>query len=260
MPKYLGRPGWDEPMPSLGGSGSSRGGITVTAHLTPAGRARLKNVVKQVQINMNTELRKAMQRLKQEAASLAPGPNEEALILSKGVAADGVRAGQEVGVPTGGRFFRDGSMIPLREAILRSPITERTVKGMVVLDGVSAAWINARTGFSWHTKRRGLQGPTLPFNRAYVQTLENGGAVWTVTPRERDYDSANLAAIFGSGGAGKRSFTTVKKGLNPEPGNYTSEMIKTLEPRGMFRQARAFGLPVVDKSLRTACRQAGRAR
>jgi len=229
--------------------------ITVTAHLTPAGQARLQKIVKRMTGDISTELKKAVVKVKNEVAALAPSPEEEAVMLSVGVAADGTAAGQETGVPSGGRFFRDGKMIPIREAILRAPVTERIEGGVILLSSASAAWINARTGFSWHTKRRGLQGPTLPFNRAYVQTLENGGAVWVVIPRERDYDSANLAAIFGSGGAGKRSFTTVKKGLNPAPGVYTSEMVKTLQPRGMFRQARGAGRLIVEKSLRAACRR-----
>ena len=63
------------------------------------------------------------------------------------------------------------------------------------------------------TKSRGLVGPTLPFNKNLIGALENGG-LWVVEPR-------------------------TDKLLNPQPGLYTERMVKTLQPIGMFRQAKA---------------------
>jgi hypothetical protein len=149
------------------------------------------------------------------AAKNAPAPEVEGRLLSRGVAEGGRLSGATIGTPEGGRFLRE-SFVSVQEAIATDPvITERTAgpATLVVARTGNPAIINAKTGFFWRTRKRGIQGPTYPFNRAYVQALENGGAVWVVVPRQGT------------------------RGLEPEPGVLAKRMVKTLPPYQMYGRA-----------------------
>ena len=141
-------------------------------------------------------------------------------MLSRGVVEGGVKgrslAGLQfrqgfIGTPEGERFIRQGEQVSLREAIVTDPL--RTTRRLdLMLAGIGdTKRINRLTGFFWNTRKRGIQGPTLPFNEAYVQAMEDGGLIWTVVPRPGT------------------------KGLEPEPGIVAQRMRKTVGPYRMFR-------------------------
>ncbi len=151
---------------------------------------------------------------------MAPAPAVEAQLLSEGFVTAGPAgnrgAGSVVGTPDDGRFIRQGDQVSLQEAIQTEPIIQTNqLETRIFVGTCSASRINARTGFYWNTRRRGIQGPTQPFNRAYVQAVESGGVVWTVIPRPG----------------------TVA--LEPEPGVIATAMAKTMRPYRMFAAARA---------------------
>lgn len=183
----------------------------------------------------------AAEVINRAAAAIAPSPEEEAELLSAGEITGGKTSqgpgGGRRGIPGFGRFLRMAGMVPLKEAIL-----EETPR--VKLDGETAVasigfaeQLNRKTGFFWNTKRRGIQGPTFPFNFAYVQALEYGGAIWVVTPRP----GGHL--------------------LEPEPGLATPLMTKTLPPRRMYGTAADSARPAARAAalnrIRAAFRQAG---
>ena len=182
-----------------------------TLTLTAQGRAKLARFLVAVRQEASAAVGYAAVELKSAVADAAPSPEEEGRLLSEGV---GVSGGglAAFGTPEGGRFLRQGTMVSLREAIQSDPLESKAVTPDRFVAGFgSPTRINAKTGFSWQTRRRGIQGPTLPFNQAYVQALENGGVIWKVVPRP-----------------GTRI-------LEPEPGRFAREMYKTLAPRRMFR-------------------------
>jgi hypothetical protein len=183
--------------------------------LTATGRAKIDRFLTAIRQAASTAVLEAATALKPAVVAVTPSPEDEARMLSRGFGGSGIRGVQQsvgfFGTPDGGRFIREGSMVSLRAAIEREPV-EAVLKGDVVTAGFgSPARINPITGFSWGTRRRGVQGPTLPFNGAYVQAMENGGLVWTVVPR-----------------AGT-------KALEPEPGRIAFRMLKTVGPQRMFR-------------------------
>lgn len=153
-----------------------------------------------------------------EVRTLKSGPNKGA----------NRRTSRVVGVPTGGRFFRDGGDLSFREAIQASPIRLRQrSRHEVVASTITYAGLNAVTGFSYDTENRGEQH-TLPFNKKLAQAYENGG-VWTVRRR-----TTNM--------------------LHPEEGVYVPRMIKTIPPFRMFAIGNAtarkeFG-PKLDRGIK----------
>jgi len=190
--------------------------------LTPTGQEKLRRAVNAVGQALQIGLAREMQLLRTEASLRAPSSEEEAEMLSRGVPdnlAGGnlVSSGGEVGTPNGGRFLRLGSMIPVREAISQEPISTGRQLDRIVAGIGNPEWINARTGFSWDTRKRGVQGPTLPFNRAYIQTLERGGAAWVVVPRPENRGPRGLPGT-----------------LEPEEDVLTRRMVKTLKPQRMY--------------------------
>lgn len=160
-----------------------------------------------------------VQGLRAEAAQRAPSSEEEAELLSRGISpTKGV-----LGTPDEGRFIRQGGQTSLREAIATDPIRTRSRLDRITAGIGNATRINTLTGFYWATRSsrfalgggRGIQGPTEPFNRAYLQAVENGGGVWVVTPRPDN-----------------------RKGLlEPEPGRITKQMLKTMPPFRMYSGA-----------------------
>lgn len=199
--------------------------------LTERGRRKLQSVKAAARQAAARVIAQEIQKVREMAAAGAPDPASEAIVLSSGQAQQGIFAGQTVGTPEGDRFIRLGGQMSLREAILTDPVTTRVTRGRVVFSTGNMALINTKTGFFWATRKRGIQGPTLPFNAAYVQAVEDGGVVWTVVPRP-----------------GTRS-------LEPEPGVFTQQMAKTVRPYGMFRRALATRDPQMRSSLRAQVRR-----
>lgn len=224
--------------------------MAITLTLTAAGQAKIQAAMRAAAEAAQIGLAREMQGLRTEVSLRAPSSDEEAVMLSEGIAQNlaggNVFAGGYVGTPDGGRFIRQGDMVPIREAIYSEPIrTSRQIDRIFAGIG-NPEWINARTGFSWDTRKRGVQGPTLPFNRAYVQTLENGGASWVVVPRP---ENRGPRGIPGS--------------LEPEDGVLTRKMVKTLQPRRMYSSTLFARRTEVSRRLfsgiRNAVRQVGRA-
>lgn len=207
--------------------------------LTPKGRRKIDAFLLAVRQAAELGLAREIQTMRTTAASLAPSPEEEARLLSAGVAQDMAFAGEVVGTSEGGRFIRMGSQISLREAIATDPIVLTSTRNRVAAGTGSPRRINEKTGFHWRTRRRGIQGPTEPFNRAYVQAVEGGGAVWVVTPRP-----------------GTRA-------LEPEDGIVTRRMVKTMPPFGMFSRTAFSRRPAaraeLSASIQAEARKAGRA-
>jgi hypothetical protein len=182
-----------------------------TVTLTATGRAKLTRVLTVAREAAQAASAFAAIDLKAAVSAAAPSEDEEARMLSAGVGTAGGGLAS-FGTPEGGRFLREGAMVSMREAIARDPLV--TVPGTPDRVGVgfgNATAINAQTGFSWKTRKRGVQGPTLPFNEAYVQALENGGVIWVVVPRPGT------------------------KMLEPEEGRFARTLYKTLIPRRMYR-------------------------
>ncbi len=125
----------------------------------------------------------------------------------------GGNATRAVGTPDYGRFLKQGGEVPIRQAILEEEPEVSLIGTQVTVSIGMAQAINERTGFYWSTRKRGVQGPTYPFNRALLQALEFGGAIWRVIPR-----------------SGTRA-------LEPEPRVFAQEMYKTVVPRRMYGNA-----------------------
>lgn len=179
-----------------------------TLALTPKGDRKLTAVLDSVMRTLRTRVPGEVGRARAVAAVNAPSPAVEAELLSKGQSDQGV-----VGTPDDGRFIKNG-MVPVQVAIASDPVDLEETADRVVASTGRPSRINLRTGFSWQTRRRGEQGPTLPFNGNLVQALEDGGT-WVVTPRP-----------------GTRS-------LEPQPNVFTQRVVKTLPPFRMYAQARA---------------------
>jgi len=218
--------------------------------LTETGRQKLISVALAARAASEEGLRQAMIGGRAVAAAAAPSPEDEARLLSQGLAEGTVRdvfssGGTIVGTNEEGRFLRmqgpAAGMMSTREAILDDPVVITSGRDQVRGTTGRAERINAITGFSWITRRRGLQGPTFPFNRRLLQAWEWGGAVWRVVPRPENRSRM----------------------LEPEPGLAVRAMTKTVLPRGMFRRARQFataeGRPAIMARIREAVRQVGRA-
>lgn len=214
-----------------------------TIVLTPKGQQKLQDAIQAVAEATQIALAREMQTLRERVAERTPSSEEEAEILSRGVIEGAVkgrsiadlqfRAGF-VGTPEGGRFIRQGEQLSLREAILTDPIlVTRQFDRMIAAIG-NANRINLLTGFYWNTRKRGIQGPTLPFNQAYVQAMEDGGLVWTVVPRPGT------------------------KALEPEPGVLARRMRKTVGPYRMFKGALFAGQAGLSDRVRAGIRAAMR--
>jgi hypothetical protein len=187
--------------------------------LTPKGQRKIQAALQAAAQAAQIGVAREVQGLRAEAARRAPSSEDEARLLSRGVAQGnmgGLGFGLGIfGTPEGGRFLRQGGQVSLREAIVTEPIQTQRKFDRIVAGIGSPGRINARTGFYWATGRRGIQGPTEPFNRAYLQAVENGGLVWTVRPRPDN-----------------------RRGLlEPEPGRLTRQMLKTIPPFRMYSGA-----------------------
>mgnify|MGYP001598665515 FL=1 len=215
--------------------------------LTAAGIIKLGSFVAAVRQALQIGLAREAQEFRAVAAAGAPSPEAEAVLLSRGVPGSGPGqvgvgggiAGGVIGTPEGGRFLRQGAQVSLREAILTDRIVQTTTPDRVTAGTGNPGVINQKTGFFWQTRRRGIQGPTEPFNHAYVQAAENGGVVWVVRPR-----------------SGTR-------GLEPEPGIITHTMVKTMPPFQMYRRSlftqREIARQRLSVAVRAAAREVGRA-
>lgn len=185
--------------------------------LTPKGQQKLEAAILAAKQAVQVWAAREVIDLRDEAARRAPSSEEEAKLLSRGLAQGGMGLGINVGIgvfgtPDGDRFLRQGDQVSLREAITTDPI-KTSDSGDRFYAGVgSSQRINEKTGFYWRTRRRGIIGPTEPFNRNYLRAVEDGGLVWTVTPRP---DNKNRV-------------------LEPEDGRVTREMLKTIPPFRMF--------------------------
>jgi hypothetical protein len=213
--------------------------------MTQQGKDKIGRAQKAVAAAVEASLQRTAANFKKRLAQFSPAPMEEAQLLSEGQVFEsrtvtrGKRKGQfevstrVVGTPEGGRFLRRPPMMSLRRAIAASPVKitmTKTGVGRFNLEMARARDLNLLTGFSWKTKRRGVQGPTLPFDRKWVQALEYGG-VWEVRRR-----GAEL--------------------LNPEDGVLAGRMIKTVEPWGMYRQAKLAVRAEAKADLKEALSQA----
>lgn len=210
--------------------------------LTAQGKAKVKRVTAAIEQALREELERQAAAYKRLAARYAPSPGDEAQLLSEGVAAftfssgegdRGFGPGGVVGTPAGGRFQRILPMMPMRLAIELAPIQTTVAGSRVTVRTLEVRALNRVTGFSWATRRRGIQGPTLPFNRRYAEALNDGGT-WTVRPRTRAL-------------------------LNPEPGVNTGLMVKTLQPTGFLTRARAEVRRTAPARIKAAVSKAMRA-
>lgn len=182
--------------------------------VTATGAAKIGRFIAAMRAEALVQVEQAALALKPGVMSATPSADEEARLLSRGFGGSGVRGQAPTvgvfGTPEGGRFLREGGMVSLRTAIQQEPIGTGRQGDIVVAGFGDPERINAITGFSWQTRSRGVQGPTYPFNFAYVQAMENGGVVWDVVPRPGT------------------------KALEPEPGRFAFRMAKTLAPMRMF--------------------------
>lgn len=208
--------------------------------ITASGKKKLKAIEAAVNGATERALRDGAREYKQVLAAAMPDDEEEAQLLSQGSALAFTRSKtgrhqwrqrSRVGTPDGGRFLKIGGMLPLREAILVSSVTvTKTGPRTMTMTTARDAEINARSGFFWETANRGVQGPTLPFNRNLMQAMNDGG-VWEVQPR-----------------------TT--RLLNPEDGVVTPLMIKTLQPRRGRQVAQAEVVPKIHASIERRVKRA----
>jgi hypothetical protein len=187
--------------------------VAASLTLTAKGARKLELARERVLAAVQRGLRREVTRARAAAAAAAPSPEEEARLLSRGVTVGGNLSGQTLGTPDGGRFLREG-MMPVQRAIATDAVVVETAGPIVMAATGSSAEINAKTGFFWRTRKRGIQGPTYPFNRNYLRALEDGGAVWVVVPRPGT------------------------KALEPEPTVIARRMVKTVPPFQMYQQAR----------------------
>lgn len=213
------------------------------AEVTAKGKNKIKRIERALLEAMERTLRNGARDYKRTLAATMPDEEEEAELLSVGDADIAVPAGNmvhsigvesDVGTPEGGRFLKVGGMLPLRQAILRSSVTI-TKRGprTLVMTTAKDSEINAKSGFSWATRQRGIQGPTLPFNRNLMQAMNDGG-VWEVFPR---------------GG----------RLLNPDEGVLATRMVKTLQPRQGRELAAAEIRPKIRASMERALKRAAKA-
>ena len=226
-----------------------------TLELTPAGKAKIERFLARVQAAAQAFVTDTALRLREAVAAQAPSETEEAQMLSQGVdtrnaVASGLTQAQQrrnlsgsrdravglFGTPAGGRFLREEGMVSVRTAISEDKIDYAVDGDLAVAGTGSPERINQRTGFSWQTRSRGIQGPTYPFNYAYLQALEFGGLVWTVIPRPGT------------------------KALEPEPNRISFRMTKTLQPRRMYRGTLFASLPLIQTAFAGKMREAARNR
>lgn len=215
------------------------------ATLTPKGQAKVAAFLSAVKQTLEAGLTREVGAMRATAASLAPSPEQEGILISQGQPGEMDGAGGRstpggglVGTPEDGRFLRLAEQTSLREAISTDPVRVTSTGDTIMVGTGGTARINFLTGFYWMTRRRGLQGPSEPFNRAYVQAVETGGAVWVVVPRPPN------------------------KRLTPEPGITTKMMVKTMPPFQMYRRTPRLhrgGLQRVLLATRVAARKVGRA-
>ena len=202
---------------------------TATLRLTPGGTAKLQGLKRVLRTAALEAVYEGAVMLRAEAAKRAPTQREEGQLVSEGVAANGAVLGT-----TEGRYLPSGSGI--QAAILADTIDATTAPFGAVAGVGHASEINRETAFSWSTKTRGVQGPTLPANGHLLETLEDGGA-WSVYPRTKYW-------------------------LEPQDGFAVPSMTKTAQPRRMFQGAALAWVvlsgPIVAK-LRAAFQVAGRA-
>jgi hypothetical protein len=200
-----------------------------TVTLTPAGQLKINSVIRAAIQGAEIGLFRAVEAMRDRAAAIAPSPTEEAELLSAGTPDGGFFGGATIGTPWA--FLREG-MVPVQEAIRTDPIVVERAGGatsLVQASTGSVSRISARTGFSWMTRSRGVQGPTLPYDRQWLYALEFGGA-WEVTPRG-DWQ------------------------LEPEEGIFASRMHKTVAPRAMYSRARATGRGIAMSTVANAIKQ-----
>lgn len=213
--------------------------------VTPKGQQKLAAIRAAIERAMTRGLAREVRRMRPVAAAAAPDADVEARLLSMGVGADAPQgggmglAGVQMGTPEGGRFVREGGQVPLRTAIAEDEVRVWRVSPTQVVAGTgNAQEINARTGFSWYTRHRGLQGPTFPFNHGYLEAVEDGGALWIVVPRP------------GTGA------------LEPEPGVFARRMVKTMPAFQPYRRAylrqRAIAFDHLRQDVIQAVREVGR--
>lgn len=207
-----------------------------TLRLTAQGERKLQNCVNAAFQAARAGLRREVTRMRTDASQAAPSPEEEARLLSRGVIQSGRLSGITAGVPEGGRFMREGLM-SMSEAIRLDPVVEGSTDfgfagSTIVLMGTGdPTQLNRLTGFFWRTRRRGMQGPTFPFNQRLAQAYEFGGLVWIVVPRP-----------------GTRA-------LEPEQGVLAQRMAKTVPPFAMYRRARLGRRAQAVNALRQDIRQ-----
>jgi len=224
----------------------------IQAVLTAKGEAKLDRVVAAAKLASMEASKRGATQMRRRASAIAPSPEEEARVLSRGFATPvffGVRAedrrsksnptgimpsrsvkGGYIGTPNYDRFYRGRGMVDMQVAILDDPITITIREDIISADTGRPARINRRTGFFW-MRRRGEEGPTLPFNRALVQAYEFGGATWVVVPRPDGFT------------------------LEPEPYIFTPRMVKTVRPYRMYTRAMMGGRETFKRSLNQMLRQ-----
>lgn len=184
-----------------------------TLTMTPKGRQKMAKILAAAIQGGQLGLQDSAATMRTTASMLAPSPDEEATLLSVGAPEGDFFGSATIGTPEGGRFLRAGTMVPVREAIVTDPILVERLSGNMVWASTGVPErINARTAFWWMTRRRGVQGPSYPYENRWLEALEEGGA-WDVVPRG-DWL------------------------LEPEPGVTATRMHKTVSPRHMYTRAR----------------------
>jgi hypothetical protein len=200
-----------------------------TLHLTASGQVKLHKLVLGAVQAAQIGLFRAVEIMREQAATLAPSAAEEAEILSAGSPEGNFFGGATVGTPWS--FVREG-MVPVQEGIRTDPIVVERAGNTVLASTGSVSAISARTGFSWLTRSRGVQGPTLPYQGSWLSALEFGG-VWEVVPRGEWW-------------------------LEPEPGLFATRMHKTVAPRAMYTRARLANRGAVISTVANAIKQHAR--
>jgi hypothetical protein len=204
--------------------------MPASIRITSAGNAKLKAILEAARKAGAKELYESTLEARKVAAATAPSPEEEARMVSIGTPDDLIAgrraAGRDlrgfassglVGTNEGGRYIWAEGTMPIQKAIAEDPVAMKLGSDEIRATTGHAKLINQATGFSWITRHRGLQGPTRPFNKRFLEALEFGG-VWQVKPRRDN-----------------------KQGLlEPEDGLLTTGMTKTVGPHGMYHNARIF--------------------
>jgi len=213
--------------------------------LTASGRRKLRTLEKRISGIAERVLKEGMEGIvKPEVMNRAPGPEEEARMLSAGkiegqgalafdpIGLSAIPRFGEAGTPEGGRFLKEGHG-SIRNVIARDKIVMSRSGNKVYAKFGNTRWINQRTGFSWRTASGDVRN-TKPFNRKLIQSLEHGGT-WVVRPR-------------------------TSKFLHPEPGVYATQMRKTLPAIRMFHKGGRAALPRLKKFIELRLDQEIRAR